>query len=44
MTKLTLGIIGSSSGNGHPYSWSAIFNGYDKSLMNDCPFDVIPKY
>lgn len=44
MTKLKLGIIGSSPGNGHPYSWSAIFNGYDKSLMNDCPFDVIPKY
>ena len=24
------GMIGISSGNGHPYSWSAIVNGYDK--------------
>ena len=24
---LKLGIIGLSEGNGHPYSWSAIFNG-----------------
>ena len=28
--NLKLGIIGASEGNGHPYSWSAIFNGYDK--------------
>jgi hypothetical protein len=42
--KLNLGIIGMSEGNGHPYSWSAIFNGYDKELMNSCPFPVIPKY
>jgi hypothetical protein len=27
--KIKLGIIGASKGNGHPYSWSAIFNGYD---------------
>ena len=42
--KLKLGIIGMSQGNGHPYSWSAIFNGYDETLMNSCPFPVIPEY
>lgn len=41
---IKLGIVGLSDGNGHPYSWSAIFNGYDKEAMADCPFPVIPKY
>jgi predicted dehydrogenase len=41
---IRLGIIGMSEGNGHPYSWSAIFNGYDKKFMKDCPFPVIPDY
>ena len=39
-----LGIIGLSPGNGHPYSWSAIFNGYNKRKMAECPFPVIPEY
>jgi predicted dehydrogenase len=33
-----------SHGNGHPYSWSAIFNGYDPVAMEDCGFPVIPRY
>lgn len=33
-----------SEGNGHPYSWSAIFNGYNAAAMADCPFPVIPEY
>jgi hypothetical protein len=33
-----------SEGNGHPYSWSAIFNGYDEKAMGDCPFPSIPEY
>ena len=41
---LKLGIIGLSSGNGHPYSWSAIFNGYDPEEMARCPFPSIPEY
>lgn len=41
---LTLGIIGLSPGNGHPYSWSAIINGYDEASMSECPFPVIPEY
>lgn len=41
---LNLGIIGTSEGNGHPYSWSAIFNGYNPEEMKDCPFPAIPKY
>lgn len=41
---LKIGILGLSSGNGHPYSWSAIFNGYDRKAMADCPFPSIPRY
>jgi predicted dehydrogenase len=41
---IKIGIIGMSEGNGHPYSWAAIFNGYDKKYMNECPFPVIPEY
>lgn len=41
---LRLGIIGLSPGNGHPYSWSAIFNGYDPVAMESCGFPVIPRY
>lgn len=44
MTKLRFGIIGMSEGNGHPYSWSAIFNGYDPEVMAECPFPAIPEY
>jgi hypothetical protein len=42
--QIKLGIIGMSEANGHPYSWSAICNGYNKDLMSECPFSVIPKY
>ncbi len=41
---LKLGVIGFSEGNGHPYSWSSIFNGYDPLLMENCGFPAIPRY
>ena len=41
---LRLGVIGLSKGNGHPYSWSAIFNGYDADQIELCGFPVIPQY
>lgn len=44
MNPLKLGVIGLSPGNGHPYSWSAIFNGYDPVYMEECGFPVIPRY
>lgn len=44
MKELKLGILGLSDGNGHPYSWSAICNGYDAVAMQSCPFPVIPEY
>ncbi|MDC0309186.1 Gfo/Idh/MocA family oxidoreductase [bacterium] len=44
MKPLKLGVIGLSPGNGHPYSWSAIFNGYDPVAMESCGFPVIPRY
>lgn len=42
---IRLGIIGMTEGNGHPYSWSAMFNRYDREAMTaECPFPVIPVY
>jgi predicted dehydrogenase len=43
-SSLGLGVIGMSPGNGHPYSWSAIFNGYEPAAMELCGFPVIPRY
>jgi hypothetical protein len=43
--NIRLGIIGMTEGNGHPYSWSAIFNGYNREKMTEeCPFAGIPVY
>lgn len=39
-----LGMIGSSPGNGHPYSFSAIFNGYDSGLTRSAGWDVVANY
>ncbi len=41
---IKIGVIGASEGNGHPYSWSAIFNGYDEERMATCPYALIPDY
>ena len=41
---LRLAMLGMIEGNGHPYSWSAIINGYDPEAMASCPYPVIPKY
>lgn len=41
---IRLGIIGLSKGNGHPYSWAAIINGYSPENMTQCEFPVIPQY
>lgn len=42
---LKFGIIGMNEGNGHPYSYSAVFNGYnEKALEQECPFEIIKKY
>ena len=41
---LRLGVIGLSPGNGHPFSWSAICNGYEPGPMASCGFPVIPDY
>jgi len=42
--ELRIGILGMTEGNGHPYSWSAMFNGYTKEYMDLCEFPVIPGY
>ncbi len=41
---LRLAMLGMIPGNGHPYSWSAIINGYDRADMARCPYPTIPAY
>lgn len=41
---IRLAMLGMVDGNGHPYSWSAIFNGYDPEAMKACPYAAIPGY
>lgn len=42
--EIRLAMLGMVDGNGHPYSWSAIFNGYDPEEMKSCPYPAIPAY
>ena len=44
MKEFRIAMLGMVDGNGHPYSWSAMFNGYDPKEMEKCPFPVIPRY
>lgn len=37
-------MVGLSPGNGHPYSFAAIFNGYDEEGMAACPYPRILGY
>ena len=39
--ELRIAMLGMIPGNGHPYSWSALLNGYDKARMAQCPYPVI---
>jgi predicted dehydrogenase len=41
---IRLAMLGMVDGNGHPYSWSAMFNGYNREEMDKCPFAGIPVY
>lgn len=43
-SELRLAMLGMIDGNGHPWSWSAIINGFDPEAMAKCPFPVIPVY
>lgn len=44
MEPLKIAMLGMVELNGHPFSWSAMFNGYDKEEMEDCGYPVIPRY
>jgi predicted dehydrogenase len=43
-SDLKLAMLGMVKGNGHPYSWSAIFNGYNPEEMARQPFPRITEY
>ena len=42
--EIKLGIIGESSGNGHPFSWQAICNDYDPKIIKECGYPAINLY
>lgn len=44
MNRLKIGIVDSADGNGHMFSFSSIFNGYDPSELKSCPFPTIVDY
>jgi predicted dehydrogenase len=45
MDEIRLAMLGMVEGNGHPYSWSIIFNGgYDLDALNRCPYPGIRDY
>lgn len=44
VAPIKLGIIGISDGNGHPFSFSAIINGFDDEGMKQAGWDVIYNY
>ena len=37
-------MLGLIEGNGHPYSWSAIVNGFDPAALTKCPYPAIQSY
>ncbi|MDY0176552.1 MAG: Gfo/Idh/MocA family oxidoreductase [Lentisphaeria bacterium] len=44
-SPIRLGMIGMTAGNGHPYSWSAIINGFSLAAFRQlCPFPGIVEY
>ena len=44
MKEFKIAMLGMVEQNGHPYSWSAMFNGYNKEAMEGCGYPVIPRY
>ncbi|MDZ4402664.1 Gfo/Idh/MocA family oxidoreductase [Prosthecobacter sp.] len=42
--ELRLAMLGMIEGNGHPYSWSGIINGYNPVEMAKCPYPGISAY
>lgn len=41
---IRLAMLGMIEGNGHPYSWSAIINGFDPHALKKCPYPTIIDY
>ena len=40
--EIRIGILGMTEGNAHPFSWSAMINGYDKAEMEKWTKDLYP--
>jgi len=43
-SPLRIAMLGMIAGNGHPYSWSAIVNSFDRAAMARCPYSAILNY
>ena len=42
--ELKIGILGMSEGNAHPFSWSAMYNNYNKEEMDKHLKEVAERY
>ncbi len=43
-SPVRLAMLGMIDGNGHPWSWSSIVNGFNPEKLAACPYPVIPVY
>jgi predicted dehydrogenase len=43
-SNIRLAMVGIVAENAHPYSWSAVINGYNPEHMASCPASVVPEY
>ncbi len=43
-SELRIAMLGMIEGNGHPFSWSAIINGYNAAEIKRCPYPGIIDY
>ena len=42
---ITIGVVGMNPGNGHPYSFSSVFNDFNNdALQKECEFALIKEY
>lgn len=42
--ELRIAMLGMIPGNGHPFSWSAIVNGFNPDELANCPYPAIQSY
>lgn len=42
--NIRIAMVGTVPENAHPYSWSAVINGFNDKRIDECPAAVVPQY